>query len=113
MSRNVGMGILRMFSVIGGVCILAFVVLVAGTAFMPGTKIGHVFGASAEALAGKELEGRPLAAPVPPVAATTAASPDAGTGPAADAGTGAATAPGEQGGAAPAGAQGLPEQQGR
>jgi hypothetical protein len=113
MSRNAGMGILRMLSVIGGVCILAMVVLVAGTAFMPGTKIGHVFGASAEALAGREFEGRQLAAPVAPVAATTAASPDAGPGPTADAGIGAAAAPGEQGGAAPAGAQGLPEPQGR
>lgn len=93
MGRNQGMGILRMIAVIFGVGLLAMVVLTAGITFMPGTKIGHVFGASPEALAGREPQHRTLK--------DWNDAPDAGTG--ADAGTVAA----------PAEAQALPEQQGR
>lgn len=70
------MGILRMIAVIGGVTILAFVVLTAGSTLLPGTKMRKLFGASAEALAGEQL-------PPPPQAiaadAGTAGSPDAGS----------------------------------
>jgi len=96
MSRKVGMGILRMISLMGCASILAIFVLTAGSAFMPGTKIGHLFGASAEALKGtdKGLE----------------AAPDGGTAP--DAGTVAST-PAGQGSGAPAEVKALPEQQAR
>lgn len=71
------MGILRMIAVIGGVTILAFVMLTTGSALLPGTKMRKLFGASAEALQGEEL------APPPPqpLAADggTAGSPDAGS----------------------------------
>jgi len=112
MSRNVGMGILRMISVIGGACILAFFVLTAGSAFMPGTKIGHLFGASAEALAGNGEEGGKTTSFREFAATEDVAAPDGGTGPAPDAETLAST-PAGQGSAAPAEAQALPEQQGR
>ena len=47
------MGILRMIAVIGGVSILAIVVLTAGSTLMPGTKVRQLFGTSAEALRGE------------------------------------------------------------
>jgi amino acid transporter len=87
MSRNAGMGILRLVAVIGGASILFFLVLTAVPAFMPGTKIGHLFGASAPSSA-----------------------PDAGPGTGADGGS-MATSPGGQGGSAPTEAQALPAQQ--
>ena len=96
------MGILRMITVIFGVGLLAMVVLSAGITFMPGTKIGHVFGASQEALAGHEPQHSTIKERNDAV--------DAGT--AADAGTVAATPAGPKP-AAPAEAQALPEQQGR
>ncbi|KFE70748.1 hypothetical protein DB31_5790 [Hyalangium minutum] len=86
------MGILRMLALVGFAAIVILFVLTAGASFMPGTKIGPMFGATPEALAG-------LGDP-----------PDAGTAP--DAGTLAAQ-PAEQGSAAPGQAQSLPEQQGR
>jgi hypothetical protein len=69
------MGILRMIAVVGGVTILAMVVLTAGSTLMPGTKMRKLFGASAEALAGE--------APKRPVQAMAA---DAGTPSPADGG---------------------------
>jgi hypothetical protein len=113
MGRKVGMGILRMLSLMGCASILAIFVLTAGSAFMPGTKIGHLFGASAEALAGngEETGGKTLS--LREFNARTAeAALDGGTGMAPDAGTVAST-PAGQGSMAPAEAQALPEQQGR
>jgi len=76
MARKLGMGILRMIAVIGGVTILAFVVLTAGSTLLPGTKVRKLFGASAQALAGEDPP-----RPTQPVAADagTAGSPDAGS----------------------------------
>src|SRR5688500_1326294 len=82
MARKLGMGILRMIAVIGGVTILAFVMLTAGSALLPGTKMRKLFGASAEALKGEALEGEALGPPpTQPLAADagTAGSPDAGS----------------------------------
>lgn len=90
------MGILRMIAVLGGVSILAVVVLTAGATLMPGTKVRKLFGASAEALAGDGTSShskgpRTLASTTPGnVAPATPAQPvaaDAGTPGSPDAGT--------------------------
>jgi hypothetical protein len=112
MSRDAGMSILRMVAVIGGVGILFMCVLTAGVTFMPGTKIGRPFGASAKALAGENVDGNGPFIPRAPEVAAAAGSPDAGPGTGADAGSMAAS-PAGQGGTAPAEAQVLPEQQAR
>jgi hypothetical protein len=52
MARNVGSTILKTIALVGGVAILAIVVLTAGSTLMPGTKVRRLFGASTEALAG-------------------------------------------------------------
>ena len=96
MGKKLGMGILRMIAVLGGVTILAFVVIQAGTILMPGTKVRKLFGASAETLAGKDdwqpskgprtmasmMPGyKPPEQPAQPLAADagTPGAPDAGT----------------------------------
>jgi hypothetical protein len=106
------MGILRMISLMGCASILAIFVLTTGSAFMPGTKIGHLFGASAEALAGNGKEGGNTPTVQQVAARTAEGAADGGTGTAPDAGTLAFT-PAGQGSAAPTEAKALPEQQGR
>jgi hypothetical protein len=73
MSRNAGMGILRMIAVLGGASVLIIFVVTAGSAFMPGTKIGHVF-KPGEWDENRDSKPSPLSG-----VAVTAASPDAGT----------------------------------
>ncbi|HEX8701129.1 MAG TPA: hypothetical protein VF815_19950 [Myxococcaceae bacterium] len=93
MARKLGMGLLRLIAVIGGVSILAVVVLTAGSAIMPGTKMRKLFGASAEALAGNDSHSqgpRTLASMTPGYVApepTQALGADGGTPGAPDAGT--------------------------
>jgi hypothetical protein len=86
MVRKLGMGILRMIAVLGGVSILAIVVLTAGSALMPGTKVRKLFGASAEALSGEGTNSkgpRTLASMTPgyvaPEKPAQPMAPDAGT----------------------------------
>jgi len=74
------MGILRMIAVIGGVTILAFVVLTAGSTLLPGTKMRKLFGASAQALAGEDLPPtQPIAADAGTAGRPDGGSPDAGS----------------------------------
>lgn len=94
MVRKLGMGILRMIAVIGGVSILAIVVLTAGSALMPGTKVRRLFGASQEALSGEgpnHKGPRTLASMtpgyVPPAVPAQPMAADAGTPGGLDAGT--------------------------
>ena len=86
MASKLGMRILRTITITLGVLVLAIVVLTAGTAFMPGTKIGRTFGASAEALAG-DTSAEPERGPRKPrkMSDFLAGEPDAGTS--ADAGS--------------------------
>lgn len=95
MVKKVGVALLRSFALMGCASIIGIFILTAGSAFMPGTKIGHLFGASTEALAGPE---------------ETAPARDGGTAP--DAGTLAPT-PAGQGSTAPAQLQPVPAQQER
>lgn len=111
MGRTLGMGILRMIALVGFAAIVILFVLTAGSAFMPGTKIGPMFGATPEALAGQnEGMGGKTKSLKAFATGEFGEPPDAGTAP--DAGTLAAQ-PAEQGSAAPADAHALPEQQGR
>jgi hypothetical protein len=94
MVKKLGMGILRMIAVIGGVSILAIVVLTAGSSLLPGTKVRKLFGASQEALSGEGTNSkgpRTLASMTPGyVAPEKPAQPmaaDAGTPGGLDAGT--------------------------
>lgn len=105
------MGILRMIALLGFAAIVILFVLTAGAAFMPGTKIGPMFGATPEALAGQteDMGGKPKSLKNF-AAAKFKDSLDAGMAP--DAGP-LASQPAEQGSAAPVKAQPLPEQQGR
>jgi hypothetical protein len=92
------MGLLRLIAVIGGVSILAVVVLTAGATLMPGTKVRKLFGASAEALAGdgqgtgtrktmKDFGSEYGAPPQPAQAMAADAGTPGGTDGGADAGT--------------------------
>ncbi|QRN99184.1 hypothetical protein JRI60_09255 [Archangium violaceum] len=84
MARNVGSAILKTIALVGGVAILAIVVLTAGSTLMPGTKVRRLFGASPEALAGN-AEGSSTQKTLREFADNAGAdmAPDAGT----DAGT--------------------------
>lgn len=104
------MGILRMIALVGFAAIVIIFVLSAGAAFMPGTKIGPMFGATPEALAGWHEKDGGKSRTMKEFASRFGDGLDGGTAP--DAGTLAAT-PAGQGSAAPAEAQSLPEQQGR
>jgi hypothetical protein len=115
MIRKVGMGILRMISLMGCASILVIFALTTGSAFMPGTKVGNYFAPSAEALAGTE-KGRAAAAGGKTqtsqelAAHGNGSAPDGGIAP--DAGVVAST-PAGQGSGAPTEAQALPAQQAR
>lgn len=105
------MGILRMIALVGFAAIVIIFVLSAGAAFMPGTKIGHIHGLTADELAGLPAQSSGKPRTLKDFAAGNFGDPpDAGMAP--DAGAVAAT-PAGQGSVAPAEAQPLPEQQGR
>ncbi|WP_257448345.1 hypothetical protein [Archangium lipolyticum] len=88
MARSVGSRILRTIALIGGVLILAIVVLTAGSTLMPGTKVRMLFGASPDALAGNGDASSPK--PITRKSLREFAD-NAGIGTGADAGTDAGT----------------------